>query len=74
MKVSLNSSSVDSGLQKCNIGMFNKSNKGSINTNASTKNSAAVIFSRSPFSPNVSNDTLKDFSNDLARLKLSLKK
>lgn len=73
MKVSLNGSSVDSGLQKYNIGMFNKGNKGSISTNASVKNSAAVIFSRSPFSPNVSNDTLKDFSNDLARLKLSLK-
>ncbi|MGE7111970.1 hypothetical protein [Lysinibacillus sp. NPDC047702] len=73
MKMGLNDSSVVRGLQTGNIGMTNISNKGSINTNASAKNSAAVIFSRSSFRPNVSNDTLKDFSNDLTRIKLSLR-
>ncbi|KOS68321.1 hypothetical protein AEA09_06965 [Lysinibacillus contaminans] len=72
MKVGLNGSSVVSGMQTYNIGMFNKINKGSISTNESAKNSAAVIFSSSPLKPNVSDDTLKDFTNDLARLKLSL--
>ncbi len=64
MKVGLNGSSVVSGLQTGNIGMSNKSNKGSISTNTSAKNSVAVIFSCSPFRPNMSNGTLKNFSND----------
>ena len=75
MKVNLNGPTIVSRLQTGNIdiGLFNKSNKGSIGINVSEKNSAAVIFSQSPFKPNVSNDILKDFSNDLTRLKLNLK-
>lgn len=72
MKVGLNGSSVVSRMQINNISMFNKINKDFINPNAGEKNSAAVIFSSSPLKPNMSDETLKDFTNDLARLKLSL--
>lgn len=50
-----------------NPGLPNKNNP------VSEKNSPAVIFSQSGFKPNMSNDVLKDFSNDLTRLKIDLK-
>ncbi|MFJ7953606.1 hypothetical protein ACIQZG_19060 [Lysinibacillus sp. NPDC096418] len=72
MKVGLNGPSVASRIQLNTIDMLNKINKDAIKANAGEKNSAGVIFSSSPLKKNVSDETLKDFTNDLARLKLSL--
>ncbi|MFJ7737651.1 hypothetical protein ACIQ2D_15155 [Lysinibacillus sp. NPDC097287] len=71
MKVGLNGPSVASRIQLDTIGMLNKINKDAISASAGEKNSA-VIFSSSPLKKDVSDETLKDFTNDLARLKLSL--
>ena len=75
MKVNLNGATIANKFQtgNINIGLFNKNNNGSIGNNVGGKNSPAVIFSQSAFKPNISNEVLKDFSNDLARLKLDLK-
>lgn len=49
----------------------NKSNMGSVNANAGESN--AVLYNRLTFKSNISTDVLKNFSNDLMKLKMSLK-
>ncbi|WP_108308415.1 hypothetical protein [Metalysinibacillus jejuensis] len=69
MKVNVNGATIANKFKtaQMNTGLLNKNNP------VSEKNSPAVIFSQSGFKPNMPNDVLKDFSNDLARLKIDLK-
>ncbi|MEA4960154.1 hypothetical protein [Lutispora sp.] len=71
MKIDYYSPSIVNGLKVDNSGVANKNDKGSIST--SINENIAVLYNRSPFRANISDEAIKNFSNDMMKLKLSLK-